>query len=161
MISLVVAHGDNLVIGKDGWMPWNLPEDLKCFKKITIDSSIVMGRTTFDGMKKPLPRRHTYVITNDKDYNYDHPSVSIIHDFDSLLERYKSSEETIYICGGAKIYTYALPYVDEMWISLVDEHYDGDTFFPEYDKNQFIVRTMEKKNGFTLIHYIRKRRFKI
>ena len=44
-----------------------------------------------------------------------------------------------------------------MWISLVDEHYDGDTFFPEYDKNQFIVRTMEKKNGFTLIHYIRKK----
>ena len=156
MISLVVAHGDNLVIGKDGWMPWNLPEDLKTFRKITIHHPIVMGRTTFDAMKKPLPKRHTYVVTNNKDYRFDHQDVTIINDFDALLNEYKNKDEVLYICGGAKIYSYALPYVDEMWISLVDEHYEGDTYFPEYDKDDFIIETMQKKDGFTLIHYRRK-----
>ena len=157
MISLVVAHGDNYVIGKNGWMPWNLPDDLKCFKKITLDHKIVMGRTTFEGMKKPLPRRHTFVITKDKNYKYEHDNVTVIHDFESLLKEYKDKDEILYICGGAQIYKFALDYVDEMWISLVDEHYDGDTFFPSYDKNQFIIKTMEKKKGFILIHYIRKK----
>lgn len=156
MISLVVAHGDNLVIGKDGWMPWHLPEDLKTFKKITLNQKIVMGRTTFDGMKKPLPKRFTYVVTNNKEYSYEHENVCVIHDFDALLNEYKEKEEVLYICGGAKIYEYALPYVDEMWISLVDEHYEGDTFFPSYDKNDFMIKTMEKKDGFLLIHYLKK-----
>lgn len=156
MISLVVAHGDNLVIGKDGWMPWNLPEDLKTFRKITLNHRIVMGRTTFESVNKPLPKRHTYIVTNNKEYCYDHPDVTVTNDFDALLKEYKNKEEVLYICGGAKIYEYALPYVDEMWISLVDEHYEGDTFFPAYDKNDFIIVTMQKKDGFTLIHYRRK-----
>lgn len=156
MLSLVVAHGDNLVIGKDGWMPWNLPEDLKTFKKITLNHKIVMGRTTFETMKKPLPKRYTYVITNNKEYTYDHENVCVVNDFDALLEEYKNSDEVLYICGGAKVYEYALPYVDEMWISLVDEHYEGDTFFPSYNTEDFIVKTMQKKDGFLLIHYIRK-----
>lgn len=156
MISLVVAMGDNHVIGKDGWMPWNLPEDLKTFRAITLHHAIVMGRNTFETMGKPLPKRHTYVVTNNKGFHYHHDNVQIINDFDALLNHYKHSEEILYVCGGAKIYTYALPYVDEMWISLVDEHYEGDTFFPIFDKGQFIVETKEKKAGFTLIHYVKK-----
>lgn len=156
MISLAVAHGDNLVIGKDGWMPWYLPEDLKTFKKTTLNHAIVMGRTTFEAMKKPLPNRHTYVITTDTNYQFEHKDVTIINDFNALLKKYKNSDETLFICGGAKIYTYALPYVDEMWISLVDEHYEGDTFFPPYDVNEFILVSEEKKEGFTLVHYMRK-----
>ncbi|NBK97214.1 MAG: dihydrofolate reductase [Erysipelotrichia bacterium] len=157
MISLVVAHGDNLVIGKDGWMPWHLPEDLKTFKKITLNHKIAMGRTTFEVMKKPLPKRHTYIITTNQNYHYEHDDVSICNDFEKLLKTYQNREETLFICGGAKIYEYALPYVDEMWISLVDEHFEGDTFFPDYSNEHFIVETKEKKEGFTLIHYVRKR----
>lgn len=156
MISLVVAHGDNRVIGKDGWMPWNLPEDLKHFKKTTLNQDIVMGRTTFEVMKKPLPKRHTYVITRDKNYTYDHENVTICNDLIALINKYNKEGKDLYICGGAQIYTLALPYVDEMWISLVDEHYEGDTFFPDYSNENFIVKTKEKYNGFTLIHYIRK-----
>ncbi|MDH6366328.1 MULTISPECIES: dihydrofolate reductase [Breznakia] len=156
MVSLVVAMGDNRVIGKDGWMPWNLPEDLKVFRSITLDHNIVMGRTTFDSMKKPLPRRHTYVVTRNTEYTYDHEAVTITHDLKALLETFKNNEDVIYVAGGAQIYTEALPYVDEMWISLVDEHYEGDTFFPAFDPNDFIVVTKEKKEGFTLIHYRKK-----
>ncbi|MDF9823893.1 dihydrofolate reductase [Breznakia sp. PF5-3] len=156
MVSLVVAMGDNRVIGKDGWMPWNLPEDLKTFRSITLNHDIVMGKTTFINMKKPLPKRHTYVVTRNKEYAYDHEDVSIVHDFDKLLKAYQEKEATLYVCGGAKVYEYALPYVDEMWISLVDDHYEGDTFFPAFDEQDFIVVTKEKKEGFTLIHYRRK-----
>ncbi|OCN03727.1 hypothetical protein A4S06_05035 [Erysipelotrichaceae bacterium MTC7] len=157
MVSLVVAMGDNRVIGKDGWMPWNLPEDLKVFRKITIDQNIVMGRTTFEGMKKPLPRRHTYVVTRNEDYSYNHDDVTIVNDLAGLLTSYKDRKDVLYVTGGAQIYTEALPYVDEMWISLVDEHYNGDTFFPEFNPDDFIVVTKEKKEGFTLIHYRKKR----
>lgn len=157
MIALIAAHGDNYVIGKDGWMPWNLPEDLKCFKEKTLNHDIVMGRTTFEVMKKPLPKRHTFVVTHNENYHYEHENVTIVNDFDALLNKYQNKEETLFICGGAKIYQYALPYADEMWISLVDEHYEGDTFFPEYNLDDFIIESKEKKEGFTLIHYLRKR----
>ncbi len=156
MIIMVVAHGDNLVIGKNGWMPWDLPEDLKMFRNITLNHKICMGRTTFEVMKKPLPKRHTYVITNQKNYFYEHKDVSIVNDFDALLSEYKNSDENLYVCGGAKIYTHALAMADEMYVSLVDAHYEGDTFFPKYEHAGFIVKTKQKKEGFTLIHFIKK-----
>lgn len=156
MISLIVAHGDNLVIGKEGWMPWHLPDDLKMFKEKTLNHTIVMGRTTFEVMKKPLPKRKTIVVTNNKNYKFDHDDVKICHDLQSLLEEYKNKEEILFICGGAKLYTSVLSQVDDMWISLVDQHYEGDTFFPSYEKESFIVETKQKRNGFTLIHYVRK-----
>lgn len=156
MISLVVAMGKNRVIGKDGWMPWSLPEDLKFFRSLTLHQHIVMGRTTFETMKKPLPDRFTYVTTRQSDYNLDFENVEVCHDFDLLLKRYKEGSLTLYVCGGAKVYEHALPYVDEMWISLVDDHYEGDTYFPEWDKDAFEVISKEQKTGFTIYHYKRK-----
>ncbi|MFV0382207.1 MAG: dihydrofolate reductase [Breznakia sp.] len=157
MIILVAAIGDNFVIGKNGWMPWKLPEDLKTFKKITLHQDIVMGRTTFEAMPQPLPQRFTYVITNNREYLTDYANVKVIHDFDVLLQSYKTKGKDLYICGGAKIYEYALPYADEMWISLVDEHYEGDTFFPRFNKANFTSVSDEQKKGFRLLHYQRKK----
>ena len=156
MISLVVAHDEALGIGKDGWMPWHIPEDLKHFKKVTLHHHIVMGRTTFEGMKKPLPNRHTFVITNQKDYKVNSDLVTVVNDFDALLEKYKNSEDVLFITGGAKIYAHALPYVSEMWISLVDGIYEADTYFPNYENEGFMIKTKERKDGFTIIHYIKK-----
>lgn len=156
MLSLVVAHDKNLLIGKDNWMPWDLPEDLKHFKATTLNHKIIMGRTTFEAMKKPLPKRHTFVITRDTSYTYEHEDVTIINDFDAFLKQCKESEELYIVCGGAQIYTQALPYVDEMWISLVEGDFEGDTFFPSYDVNEFVLATKESKPGFLILHYLRK-----
>lgn len=156
MISLVVAHDEAFAIGNENWMPWNLPQDLKHFKKTTVHGNILMGRTTFEAMKKPLPNRHTFVVTQNKDYEYAHEDVTIVHDLVSILETFKTKEETLFICGGAKVYAQALPYVDEMWISLVDGTHPADTFFPTYDPNDFILKTKESKDGFTILHYIKK-----
>ena len=156
MITLIAAHGDNLVIGKDGWMPWHLKEDLRTYKKLTMNHKIVMGRKTFESLKKPLPGRFTYVVTNRLDCSYAFDNVEVVHDFEALLLDFKPKAESLMICGGASIYAQALPYADELWISLVDEHYEGDTYFPDYSKENLIVATKEKKEGFTLIHYLRK-----
>ncbi len=156
MISLIVAHDEKRGIGYEGWMPWNLPEDLQCFKRLTLHHKIVMGRTTFTSLKKPLPDRFTYVVTNNRQYNVQHPDVCVIHDFHDLLKEYQKKEEVLMICGGASIYEQALPYVDEMWVSLVDGIYDADTYFPFYDVDAFNVESKDRKDGFTLIHYIRK-----
>lgn len=156
MIALIVAHDEHYAIGKDGWMPWNLPEDLKHFKKITLDHDILMGRTTFEAMKKPLPERHTYVATTNPQYSFDHEDVSIVHDLPAFLQAWQEKEETLYICGGAHIYAQCLPYASELWISLVEGSHEADTFFPHYDVTDYQVITKEAKPGFTIIHYRRK-----
>lgn len=156
MISLIVAHDETRAIGQDGWMPWNLPEDLKHFKRVTLHHDILMGRTTFEAMKKPLPKRHTYVATNNKAYRFDHENVTIIHDLEAFLKEWQSKEETLYICGGAKIYEACIGYADEMWISLVEGKHQADTYFPTYDPKSYIVVSKEKKEGFTIIHYRKK-----
>lgn len=156
MISLIVAHDEALAIGYQGWMPWNLPEDLKHFKAVTSNHAILMGRTTFEAMKRPLPNRHTYVATNQRTYQYDHEDVTIIHDLEALLKEWKSKEDTLFICGGAKIYKECLNYADELWISLVDGVHPADTYFPQYDPSTYTIISKEQKSGFLIIHYRKK-----
>lgn len=157
MIKLIVAMDKNHVIAKNGWMPWNLPEDLKHFKDTTLHQHLVMGRVTFETMKKPLVDRFTYVVTHDQHYHYEDENVKVIYDFDTLLAEYKHKDQDLFICGGSKIYTYALPYVDEMYISLVDQEYEGDVYFPKFNPSDFKILDEVKKNGFTIIHYQRKK----
>lgn len=155
MISIVVAHDEHRAIGHRQWMPWNLPEDLKHFRQTTLHGNIVMGRVTFDAMKTPLPKRHTYVITTNMEYTYEHEDVTVVHDFTALLAAFQHKEEVLFICGGAKIYQQALPYADELWVSLVDGEHEADTYFPAYDVRDFVVLSTEKKEGFTIVHYRR------
>lgn len=157
MISLIVAHDRNYLIGKDGWMPWHLPQDLKHFKEKTIGKKIVMGRKTFEALKKPLEKRMTYVLTHDVSLRYSYENVKVVHDLKKLCEEYTSTEEELVICGGAQIYEAAMPYVDEMWISLVDGNYSGDTYFPAYDLADWQVLSSESNEGFVCIHYQKKR----
>lgn len=157
MISLIVAHDKNNAIGHRNWMPWNLPEDLKHFRSTTLHSKIVMGRTTFDAMKKPLANRKTYVVTRNQNYIYEHVDVEVVHDLVPLLHEFKNKEETLFICGGADIYRQALPFVDEMWISLVEGEHEADTYFPTYEPSAFDLQSSEEKEGFHILHYRRKR----
>ncbi|MEG2685372.1 MAG: dihydrofolate reductase [Erysipelotrichaceae bacterium] len=156
MISLVVAHSTNYCIGLNGWMPWHLSEDLKNFKKLTLNSDIVMGRTTYEAIGKPLPKRFTYIITRDSNYHVEHDNCTVCNDLTNLIKEHKALNKDLYICGGAQIYKAALPYVDEMWISLVEKDFEGDTYFPSDYEKDFIIVTKESKDGFVLIHYRRK-----
>jgi len=133
-ISLIVAMGENHVIGRNGDLPWHIPEDLKWFKKNTLGKPIIMGRKTFETLKKPLPGRHNIVITSDQNYEVD--GTTVTHSLEEALEAAGEVEE-IMICGGASIYKQALPLVDKMYITLIYHDFEGDTFFPKYDTKQW------------------------
>jgi len=133
-ISLIVAMGENHVIGKNGDLPWHISEDLKWFKKNTIGKPIIMGRKTFETLNKPLPGRHNIVITSDKNYEVD--GATVTHSLDEALEAAGEVGE-IMICGGSSVYKQALPLVEKMYITLIYHDFEGDTFFPEYDDNQW------------------------
>ncbi|CAM5784312.1 MULTISPECIES: dihydrofolate reductase [Brevibacillus] len=130
MISLIVAHTRNRVIGKDGAMPWHLPNDLKHVKEITTGQTIVMGRKTFASIGKPLPYRRNVVLTRSKDFFAE--GAEVVHTKEDVL-----ALGDVIIFGGAELYRQFLDVVDRMYITEIDMETQGDTFFPEWDREAF------------------------
>lgn len=127
-LAAIVAHDPNLVIGKDGDLPWHYSEDLQYFKKITMGHPLIMGRVVFEELnEKPLPGRENIVLSRTK--TYDH--VPSFPSFDKALE-YVQGEELVFLIGGGEIYRQFLDRVDKLYVTEIHETYEGDTFFPEY-----------------------------
>ncbi|MGL5541282.1 MAG: dihydrofolate reductase [Erysipelotrichaceae bacterium] len=156
MISLIVAHDEALTIGKDNWMPWDLKQDLANFKAITLHKKIAMGKTTFLGLPKPLKDRYTYVVSTTMKEGIDPLYGEIVADFEALLTSYQHTKEELIVCGGASLYKQCLPYVDVMYISVVEGVHPGDTYFPVYDVTLFEVVETKQFEGFTFYKYQRK-----
>ncbi len=154
MITIIVAIGNNYVIGKDGWMPWNLPEDLKQFKHKTLHHTVVMGRKTFESIGKPLPNRKNLVVTRDPRWHVQ--GVDVISDFEDFLRHNHQIDDEIFIAGGAQIYRAALPYADKLIISHIDTDIEGDTYFPKWDRAKFELTESEEYEGFTVKTYMKK-----
>lgn len=155
MLSISVAVAKNYVIGKDNTLPWHISEDLKRFKRITSDKKMIMGRKAFESLPGILPNREHIIITRNNDFTVDSDMVTIVHDLDSLVEKYSKCEDEIFVIGGAEIYEQFLPYVQKIYLTQIDENFDGDTYFPELNYNEFKTEfTSEKftdeKNG---LHY--------
>ena len=151
MFSLIVAYDEDRVIGYKGSIPWHLSEDLKQFKAHTINKRIVMGNNTFKSIGKPLPNRHTIIITKNK--KEDTNDASYVSDLDSFLKENENTNEEIMICGGASIYKEALPYCKKLYISLVDGKHLGDTYFPDFNLNNYELVNKTKYDGFSLLEY--------
>jgi dihydrofolate reductase len=130
-LTAIVAMTPERVIGKDGKLPWNLPDDLKFFKQQTSGHPIVMGRKTFDSIGKPLPHRQNFVITHDPAWHHD--GVESIHQPQELRE-FLLSDQQVFIIGGEQIYRFFLPLLNDLVITHVRESYEGDTYFPEYEE---------------------------
>ncbi len=139
MISIIVAVAKNNVIGKNNKLIWHISEDLKRFKKITSGKTMVMGRKTFESLPGILPDRDHIIITRDKEFNVNSEQVSIVHDLDSIINKYSSSEDEVFIIGGAQIYTQLLPYAKKIYLTKIDYDFEGDTYFPEIDYNKFDI----------------------
>ncbi|ALB43917.1 MULTISPECIES: dihydrofolate reductase [Clostridium] len=155
MISIIVAIAKDNVIGKDNKLLWHISEDLKRFKKITTGKKMIMGRKTFESLPGILPNREHIVLTRDNNFNVDSDKVTIEHDFNSVLQRYLKCEDEVFVIGGAEIYKQFLPYAKKLYLTKVDEEFEGDTYFPginysnyntEYTSEKFI----DEKNG---LHY--------
>lgn len=143
MLSLIVAKAKNNVIGKDNQLIWHLPEDLKRFKRLTTGHTIIMGRKTFESLGRVLPNRHHVVLCNDANMKIDDENVEILEDI-SLLDKYIKDEEEHFVIGGATMYRLLMPYCTKMYITEINQEFDGDVSFPEINMSEWKVTEREK-----------------
>jgi len=119
-------------------MPWYLPEDLKHFKRLTSGHPVVMGRKTFESiiatLGRPLPSRENIVITRSR--GWSRAGCTIVHSLDAALFAAKNSAD-VFVIGGAEIYALALPSAERLYLTEIDREFEGDTFFPEFDRSQW------------------------
>ena len=131
----IVAASENNVIGKDNELPWHLPKDFKYFKNKTWSMPVIMGRNTYESMKKDLPGRMNVVITSRKDW---HPEkVEIAHSINEAIDKAKESDtREIFIIGGGEIFKKTMNIVDRIYLTRVHTVIEGgDTFYPDIDTN--------------------------
>lgn len=152
-ITLVAALGRNHVIGRDGAMPWHLPEDLRQFKALTLGHPLVMGRRTFDSIGRPLPGRRTIVIT--RSVSWAHPGVETAHSFADAISLAGPADE-VFVVGGGEIYRQALPWAHRMILTQVDAEPEGDTTFPTWDAEQWQVTEQRPHEGFAVATHERR-----
>lgn len=129
-ISVIAAMSKNRVIGKDKKMPWHLPADLQHFKDITMGKPILMGRTTHESIGRVLPGRCNIVITRDP--TYQAPGCVVVYTIEDALFAASYSQE-IFVIGGEKLYRTMLERANRLYLTLIHQDFEGDTFFPEFD----------------------------
>jgi len=124
----------NRVIGKDGNLPWRLPEDLKRFRSLTMGHPIVMGRKTYDSIGRALPGRRNIVISRQPDLAIE--GVETATSLPAALEM-TSDADKVFVIGGQQIYQVALPIANRIELTQIDKDFDGDVLFPEIDPAQW------------------------
>ena len=132
MLSIIVAKAKNNIIGKDNKLIWKLPEDLKRFKELTTGHTIIMGRKTFESLGRVLPNRKHIIFSQNPDFKVEDHNVRVVH---SMLEiqEYIENEEENFVIGGSMIYNLVMPYVTKMYVTEINQEFEGDTFFPRID----------------------------
>ena len=162
MLSIIVAIANDNVIGKDNKLIWHLPEDLKRFKEITTGHKIIMGRKTFESLGRVLPNRKHIILCNDMQMDLSNENIEILDDI-SKLDKYIESDEECFIIGGATIYKLLMPYANKMYITKINQSFEGDVYFPEIKDEEWKELSKEKgiKNeenpfDYEYITYVRK-----
>ena len=156
-IFLIAAVDKNLAIGKEGKIPWHIKEDLQYFQKNTLNTAMIMGRSTFDSIGKPLPNRQNIVMTK---YPTNREGVIEVSDAASAIKEAKKASNKISIIGGESIYKEFLPLVNKLLITEIDIIVEGaDTFFPAWKKQEWTEksRTNSMENGteYSFVEYLR------
>lgn len=146
MLSIIVACGENGVIGVNNRLPWRLPEDLQHFKRLTMGKPMIMGRKTFDSIGRPLPGRTTLVVTRDPGWHRE--GVVTCGSIDEAVVRagdfLTEGQQEIMVVGGEEIYRQCLPKARRIYLTRVSVAVDGDAFFPHMDSSQWREVGVEK-----------------
>ncbi|TFF35933.1 dihydrofolate reductase [Mucilaginibacter psychrotolerans] len=129
IISIIVAIAENYAIGKNNQLLWHLPNDLKHFRDVTTGRTVIMGRKTFDSVGKPLPRRRNIVVTRQ---DIEISGCEVVKSIEEGLALC-GPEEEVMIVGGAEIYRQAMPITNRIYLTIVHQAFDADTFFPQID----------------------------
>jgi dihydrofolate reductase len=151
-IALIAAVARNLVIGRNGALPWHIAEDLKRFKRLTLGHPVLMGRRTWESIGRPLPGRRNVVVTSGDLTGVEHyPSV------DAALEALKD-QEIVFVIGGATLYARLLERADLLFLTQLATDVEGDTLFPPFQHligRMFVETAREEHDGFTFVDYRR------
>ncbi|WP_321368412.1 dihydrofolate reductase [uncultured Desulfuromusa sp.] len=144
LVSIIVAMGNNRVIGNKGQLPWHLPEDLQRFKRLTMGHSLIMGRRTFESIGRPLPGRQMIVLSRDPDYKV--AGCDVVSGIEAAFQLARSAEE-VFICGGAEIYQQTLSLAERIYLTKLGVDPDGDALFPEIPVGDFKAICIRQFNG--------------
>ncbi|MDR6122686.1 dihydrofolate reductase [Bacillus sp. SLBN-46] len=142
MISFIVAMDENRTIGRENQLPWHLPEDLKFFKRVTMGHPIAMGRKTHESIGRVLPGRENIVITRQEGYQSE--GCTMFYSVEEFVNYCRDVDDEIFVIGGAEIFRKAFPYVDCLYLTLIHESFEGDTYFPPFDISQWELTSCEK-----------------
>ena len=160
-IALIAAVAENGIIGRDGEMPWHLPADLKHFKATTTGHPVIMGRLTYESIAAdiggPLPGRTNIVLSRGSpDLPEEVVGVGSIQEALDAARQATDDAETVYVIGGATVYTQFLPQADRLVLTEIHDSYEGDTEFPAWDREEWTERSREDHDGFSFVEYERR-----
>lgn len=158
-IYLVAAVARNGVIGANGKLPWHLPEDLQHFKKLTLGHPVIMGRRTWDSLPRALPGRENIVVT--RSANRDIPGASVANSVEAAIALC-AGEPVAFVIGGAGVFAETLAGADGLVLTEIDRDYEGDVFFPAWDRSAWRESRREKhtsKDGvpFDFVRYEKRK----
>ena len=143
-LTIIAAVSINNVIGNNNKLIWKLSNDLKRFKNLTTNHSVIMGRKTFETLPNPLPDRDNIVIT--RDTNYSKPNIQVCSSIEDAINLTKTDTQP-FIIGGGQIYTQTINIVDKIELTRVHEEFDGDAYFPEIPLDIFELINKENYNS--------------
>ncbi len=152
----IAAMASNRVIGREGKLPWHLPEDLKFFKQTTLGHPVLMGRKTFESiierLGKPLPGRENIVLSKTMPPRND---ATVISDICHLPSSISHLPSPIYLIGGAQLYKALLPQCDELLLTYIDTPHEGDAFFPTFEDAFELKSVLASGEGWEIRKYAR------
>lgn len=159
-LTIIAAASTNNVIGFNNKLIWNIPNDLKRFKELTLGHSVIMGRKTFESLPNPLPKRRNIIVTKNKDYSRN--GIEVTSNIEDAIDLCKSDSQP-FIIGGGEIYSQTIEIVDKIELTRVYKDYQGDAFFPDIPLDKFeltneLVNYLDDDSHtkYSFLTYIRK-----
>ncbi len=153
-VVLVAAVARNGVIGHGPDIPWRVPGEQAVFKRVTMGHVLVMGRTTYESIGRPLPGRSTIVLTRDPGWSAE--GVLVAHDLDQALALARELPGDVMVAGGAQVYAAAMPVATEQVLSEIPLEPDGDVHYPAFDRAAWAEVERERHDGFEVVHLRRR-----
>ncbi len=155
MIKLICAMDLQHGIGLNGKMPWHFPEDLKYFKNLTLNQTVLMGRKTFESIGNALPDRKNIILTHQSEYNQ--PDCIIVHSLEDAL----NIDKNLFVIGGQNLFEQTLPIADELYLTEIHQTFEADTFFPQFDASLYHKEIIKTTNEPFYAEFIKYSRIKI
>lgn len=160
-VAMIAAMGRNRVIGKSNSIPWRLPAEQQYFKRITMGHAVLTGRLNYEAMKRPLPGRTNVVLTRNPQFAAE--GCEVVRSVGEALARYAGNERApLFVIGGEQVYRLFLPVAQTLYLTVIDECFEGDTFFPEFDLSLWEEVSSERgvtdeRNPHSYTYYVYRR----